>query len=84
MCLGVPSQILERWQADEGALLAKADFTGEVRVIRRNYKPDLEVGDFTIVHAGYALTRVDRAEADRTVAMMREHGLLEPAPIDSP
>ena len=36
MCLGVPGRIIERWQADDGALLARADFVGEVRVIRLN------------------------------------------------
>jgi hydrogenase expression/formation protein HypC len=82
MCLGVPGRILDRWQADDGALLAHAEFVGEVRVIRLNYLPDLQVGDYTIVHAGFALTRVDRAEADRTVALMRDVGLLEPATTD--
>lgn len=82
MCLGVPGRIIDRWQADDGALLAHADFVGEVRVIRLNYLPDLAVGDYTIVHAGYALTRLDQAEADKTVALMREHSLLDAAPTD--
>ena len=82
MCLGVPGLITERWQADDGALLAYADFAGETRLIRLNYLPDLQVGDYTIVHAGYALTRVDADEADRTVALMREAGLLEDATTD--
>jgi len=77
MCLGVPGRILDRWTADDGALLARADFVGEERVIRLNYLPDLAVGDYTIVHAGFALTRLDEAEAHRTIAMMREVGLLE-------
>jgi len=82
MCLGVPGLIMERWQAADGALLAHADFAGETRLIRLNYLPDLQVGDFTIVHAGYALTRLDADEADRTVALMREAGLLEDATTD--
>lgn len=80
MCLGVPGRILDRWQGEDGALLAHADFVGEVRVVRLNYLPDLAVGDYTIVHAGFALTRLDAAEADRTIAMMREFGLLQDAP----
>ncbi len=79
MCLGVPGRILDRWQAADGQLLAHADFVGEVRVIRLNYLPSLDVGDYTIVHAGYALTRIDEAEAVKTVALMREVELLEPA-----
>lgn len=80
MCLGVPGRILDRWQEPDGQLLARADFVGEVRLIRLNYLPDLDVGDYTIVHAGYALTRIDEAEADKTIALMRSVDLLEPDP----
>jgi len=79
MCLGVPGRITERWQAGDGALLAHADFAGESRMIRLNYLPDLQVGDYTIVHAGYALTKLDPDEADRTLALLRDVGLLEDA-----
>lgn len=82
MCLGVPGRIIDRWLAEDGALLAHADFAGEVRMIRLNYLPDLEVGDYTIVHAGFALTRLDASEAHRTMAVMREVGLLDAAPDD--
>lgn len=75
MCLGVPGRILERWD-DGGQLLARADFAGEERVIRLNYLPDLAVGDHTIVHAGFALTRLSADEAAETLRTMREHGLL--------
>lgn len=82
MCLGVPGRIIDRWQADDGALLAHADFAGEVRVIRLNYLPDLAVGDYTIVHAGYALNRLDEAEASRTLTVLRENGLLDSFPAE--
>jgi hydrogenase expression/formation protein HypC len=77
MCLGVPGQIRETWTDPAGALLARADFVGEERVIRLNYLPDLAVGDWTIVHAGFALTRLEEAEAHKTIAVMRDVGLLE-------
>lgn len=51
-------------------------------MIRLNYMPDLGVGDYTIVHAGFALKGIDEAEAAKTVAVMRDAGLLEAAPID--
>lgn len=75
MCLGVPGQILKTWEED-GQLLANADFAGEQRTIRLNYLPDLTVGDFTIVHAGYALTRLSAEDAALTIKTMREVGLL--------
>ena len=78
MCLGIPGRIRRRWVEDDGAILAEADFAGESRVIRLNYLPDLEVGDYTIVHAGFALTRLSPEEAAETLRVMREVGVLEP------
>ncbi|MDP2712121.1 MAG: HypC/HybG/HupF family hydrogenase formation chaperone [Solirubrobacteraceae bacterium] len=78
MCLGIPGRIVRRWVQDDGAILAEADFAGELRTVRLNYLPDLQVGDFTIVHAGFALTKLDPDEAARTTALMRDVGLLGP------
>ena len=76
MCLGIPGLIVRRWAEPDGALLADVYFVGEIRTVLLNYLPDLEVGDFTIVHAGFALTKLDAAEAAKTIALMREVGLL--------
>ncbi|MGY2876091.1 hydrogenase expression/formation protein HypC [Marmoricola sp. URHA0025 HA25] len=75
MCLGIPGRITDTWQED-GAMYAHADFVGETRKICLNYLPDLQVGEFTIVHAGFALTRIDATEAIETVRVMREVGVL--------
>lgn len=77
MCLGIPGKITEIWQED-GATYAQADFVGDNRKICLNYLPDLQVGEHTIVHAGFALTKVDADEAAKTVALMREFGVLPP------
>jgi hydrogenase expression/formation protein HypC len=77
MCLGVPGQITEIWH-EGGATFAHADFVGEKRRVCLNYLPQLEVGDHVIVHAGFALTRLDESEAIETVRVMREVGLLPP------
>jgi len=82
MCLGVPGQITEIWH-DDAAIYAHADFVGEVRRICLNYLPDLEVGDHVIVHAGFALTRLDEGEAAETVRVMREVGLLPSSEVAS-
>jgi hydrogenase expression/formation protein HypC len=76
MCLGVPGRITEIWQENDGALMAQADFAGESKKICLNYLPTLEVGDYVIIHAGFALTRLDEAEATQTLAVMREYGVL--------
>lgn len=76
MCLGVPGRITRKWTAEDGQILAEADFVGEMRTIRLNYLPDLEVGDHTILHAGYALTKLTPEDAAETIRTMREVGLL--------
>ena len=77
MCLGVPGRIVRRWEEPDGQILAEADFVGERRALRLNYLPDLQVGDFTIVHAGFALTKISPEEAAKTIAVMREAGVLD-------
>lgn len=78
MCLGVPGRITEIWD-EAGALMAHADFAGEIKKICLNYLPTLVEGDFVIIHAGFALTKLDQAEAEQTIAVMREYGVLDEA-----
>lgn len=86
MCLGIPGRILRTWTEPDGQRLAQADFVGELRTIRTDYLPDLVPGDWTILHAGFALTRLEEAQAQRTLATMRDVGLLGPAqdPVQDP
>jgi hydrogenase expression/formation protein HypC len=77
MCLGIPGMIVKRWVQDDGAIAAEVDFAGERRIVLLNYLPDLDVGDYTIVHAGYALTRLEPSEAAETLRVMREAGVVE-------
>jgi len=79
MCLGIPGRITEVWYSD-GAPMAHADFDGRVRRVCLAYLPDLAIGDYVITHMGYALTRIDEADAAATLAMMREYGVLDPVP----
>ena len=77
MCLGIPGRIVEIWHED-GATLAHADFDGQRRRICLNYLPELAIGDYTIVHAGFALTRLDEAAAMNTLQVMRNYGIIDP------
>lgn len=76
MCLAIPGRIIERWE--EGAApFATADFAGEQRRISLAFLPDLEIGEYVIVHAGFALTRVPEDTVDLVMASVAEAGLLE-------
>ncbi|TLN24109.1 HypC/HybG/HupF family hydrogenase formation chaperone [bacterium] len=68
MCVAVPGKIIS---IDE-SLMAMADFGGSMREISVALLPDPKVGDYVIVHAGFALNKVDAMEAEDTIKMMRQ------------
>lgn len=76
MCLGVPGKILETYER-EGLRMGKVDFGGVVKEICLSYVPEAKVGDYTIVHVGFALNIVDEAEALETLQLLREIGALD-------
>jgi hydrogenase expression/formation protein HypC len=57
--------------------MATIDFDGIQKDICLAYLPDIEVGDYAIVHVGFAISKVDEASALETLAMFRDLGLLE-------
>jgi hydrogenase expression/formation protein HypC len=76
MCLGIPGQITEIWDVPGGGRFANIRFGDQVKTACLAYLPDLSVGDYTIVHAGFALTRIDEESARLTLATMREYGVF--------
>jgi len=76
MCLGIPGRITEIWDVPAGGRFAKVAYGDQVKTACLAYLPDLAVGDYTIVHAGFALTRIDEESAHLTLATMREYGVF--------
>jgi hydrogenase expression/formation protein HypC len=76
MCLGIPGKVVEVYDLD-GARMGKVDFDGIVKEICLSFVPDAEVGDYTIVHVGFGITKVDEESAHETLALMKEMGVLE-------
>ena len=76
MCLGVPGKVIKIWD-EAGTLMSTVDFGGTTKTVCLAYLPDMEIGEYTIVHAGFALTRLDEASANETLRMFEELGLLE-------
>lgn len=75
MCLGIPGKILDIWE-DRGTRMAHVDFGGAVKDVCLAYLPDIQVNDYTIVHAGFALTRLDEESALQTLKMFEDLGML--------
>ncbi len=76
MCLGVPGKILEIF--DKNSLrMCKIDFGGVVREACLEALPDAKVGDYTIVHAGFALNLLSEEEAQETLTLLNEIASLD-------
>jgi hydrogenase expression/formation protein HypC len=76
MCLGVPGRIENVWDAD-GTRMATVDFGGVRKEVCLAYVPEVQVGDYTIVHVGFALTKLDEKSALETLALFESIGLLD-------
>ncbi|MCL4296630.1 MAG: HypC/HybG/HupF family hydrogenase formation chaperone [Anaerolineae bacterium] len=76
MCLGIPGKIMEIYE-QHGIRMGKVDFDGIQKEVCLAYLPELEVGDYTIVHVGFAITRLDEESAKETLALFQEMGRLE-------
>jgi hydrogenase expression/formation protein HypC len=76
MCLGVPGRIEEVWDT-KGTQMARVDFGGVRKDICLAYLPDLQVGDYAIVHVGFAISQVDEASAQETLRLFQQLGTLE-------
>ena len=71
MCLGIPGKILSIYTS--GTLkMAKVDFGGVVREACIETIPDLQVGEYTIIHAGFALNLMSESEARETLDALKE------------
>ena len=76
MCLGIPGKIIDVYDQN-GARMGKVDFDGIVKEICLSFVPEADVGDYTIVHVGFGITKVDEASSHDTLALMKEMGVLE-------
>lgn len=71
MCLGVPARIVEIYEA-EGLKMGKVDFGGAIREACLEYVPEAEVGQYVVIHVGFAISLLDEKEAQETLELLRE------------
>ena len=75
MCLAIPGKVIETLQSG-GMKMAKVSFGGMVKQVCVEYTPEAAPGDYVLVHVGFALSRIDEAEAERTYRLLAELGQL--------
>ncbi len=76
MCLAMPGKILDL-REQNGVRVARVQFGGITREAYLEFVPEAKAGDYVMVHVGFAISRVDAAEAERTYRLLEEMGLLE-------
>jgi len=76
MCLAIPGRILEI-STENGVRAGRVQFGGITREACLDLVPEAAVGDYVLVHVGFAITRVDAEEAARTLQILEEMDLLE-------
>ncbi|MEZ4519336.1 MAG: HypC/HybG/HupF family hydrogenase formation chaperone [Chloroflexota bacterium] len=76
MCLGIPGKVVEIYDVG-GMRMGKVDFSGIQKEVCLAYTPEIELGDYTIIHVGFAITKLDEESALETLALFNEMGMLE-------
>jgi hydrogenase expression/formation protein HypC len=73
MCLGVPGKIVETYEKG-GLQMAKVDFGGVFREACLNYVPEAKVGEYCIIHVGFAISLLSESEAMETLELLKQIG----------
>ncbi|MDQ3628964.1 MAG: HypC/HybG/HupF family hydrogenase formation chaperone [Actinomycetota bacterium] len=76
MCLAVPGRVVSMAERDQ-TLMAQVDFGGVTKDVCLQYIPDVVVGEYVVVHVGFAIQRLDEASAQETLANFEKLGILE-------
>lgn len=77
MCLGIPGKLIEMSESDGALPRGIVDFNGVRREVCLAYVPDIKVGDYAIVHVGFAISIVDEEEARKTFEVLKEMSELD-------
>lgn len=84
MCLAVPGKIVSIEGDDPLSKKGKVDFSGIQKEVNLAYVPEVKIGDYVIVHAGFAISQVDEDEAAKTLEYVSEIDKLYDESLDSP
>ncbi len=73
MCLGIPAKLVEVRSEDDPPM-GKVEFGGIMKDVCLAYTPEARVGDYVLVHVGFAISRIDEAEAQETLDLLEQIG----------
>jgi hydrogenase expression/formation protein HypC len=75
VCLGIPGKVIEIYETS-GLKMGKVDFGGVVKEACLAYVPEIQIGQYTIVHVGFAISQIDEEEARATLELLRDIDVL--------
>lgn len=84
MCLGVPGRVLEVRESDLGISMGTVSFGGVVKEVCLAYVPDVEPGEYVVVHVGFAISRIDEEEAREVFRFLESMEELDEIHIPQP
>ncbi len=84
MCLGVPGKVVEIQENPLGMTMGKVNFAGVTKEVCLAYVPDVQLGDYVVVHVGFALSRIDEEEAMQVFEYLKEMEELAELEIEQP
>jgi hydrogenase expression/formation protein HypC len=83
MCLAIPGKLIDITEDPNGVRMGRANFGGIVKQVCLEYTPEVNPGDYVLVHVGFALNKVDEEEAERTYKLLQEMDQLQELDVPS-
>jgi hydrogenase expression/formation protein HypC len=84
VCLGIPGKVIRIEENALGMTQGRVSFGGITKDVCLAYVPDAKVGDYVVVHVGFAISRIDEAEAQRVFGYLKELGELGELDTEEP
>lgn len=83
MCLGIPGKVTETYR-EHDVLMGKVDFSGVCKRVCLEHVPEVRPGQYVLVHVGFALSRIDEAEAQRVFEFLDQMNQLDELRVPPP
>ncbi|MBN8707198.1 MAG: HypC/HybG/HupF family hydrogenase formation chaperone [Bacteroidetes bacterium] len=77
MCLAIPGKIISIDSNDPELMMAKVSFGGVIKQICVSWVPDAQIGDYVLAHVGFAISKIDEEEANKTLELLKSMGELD-------
>ena len=82
MCLGIPGKVIKTYR-EHDVLMGKVDFSGVVKQVCLEHVPKVEIGQYVLVHVGFALSQINEAEAQKVFEFLKGMDQLDELEIPS-